>query len=350
MSTLLTIIQPLLSERLNLSHKKFLIQVIQSILLAWSVNILKLACEIPGNANVWSVIRRLERFLLIKITGFDKLASVILSALKYRGPYVLTMDGTSWRLGKRKYYILAVGICFDGISLPICLRYLPGNTSANFTQEIELMEHVVSVLKIENIKSLVADREFGNTNFIRWLKMMHINFCIRLKGNFYITGPDRKNSRTLNSVFQYLKVGQVAVLRRAYLIRKGVMVRIYCKRVRHPNTEDSLLILASPKGFDCTERLYRLRWSIETAFRGWKTAGFNLEQTHLDGARFENMLALMSIAYAVAFIDGLVKIESIPIPVVKKNGRKRFSILRYGLTDCIHRFWSNVKFTTIESS
>ena len=111
-----------------------------------------------------------------------------------------------------------------------------------------------------------------------------------------------------------------------------------------------MLILASPKGFDCTERLYRLRWSIETAFRGWKTAGFNLEQTHLDGARFENMLALMSIAYAVAFIDGLVKIESIPIPVVKKNGRKRFSILRYGLTDCIHRFWSNVKFTTIESS
>lgn len=350
MSTLLTILQPFLSERINLSHRKFLIRAVQSMLLAWSVNILKLACEMPGEATVESAVRRFERFLLIKIINFDKLASVIVSALNHSGPYILTMDGTSWRLGKRKYYILAVGICFDGISLPICMRSLPGKTSTCFTEEIELMEHVVSVLRIENIRCLVADREFGNTNFIRWLKFMHINFCIRLKGSFYVTGPDRRNSRTLNSVFQSLRVGQTAVMRRAYLIRKGVMVRIYCKRVRHRNSEDSLLILASPKGFDCTARLYRMRWSIETAFRGWKTAGFNLEQTHLDMERFENMLALMSVAYAVAFIDGLIKIASTPIPLIKKNGRKRASILRYGLTDCIHRFWANVNFTPPESS
>lgn len=345
MSTLLTLLQPLLSERINLSHRKFLVQVIQAILLAWSVNIIKLACEIPSHATVNSVVRRIERLLLIKFIRIDRLSSTIVSALKQKGPYVLTMDGTSWRLGKRRYYILAVGICFDGISLPICFRSLPGNTSSCFIDEIELMEHVISVLRTESIKCLVADREFGNTNFIRWLKSMHINFCIRLKGNFYVTGPDRKNSRTLNEVFQPLRIGQTAVLRRAYLIRKGVLVRIYCKRVRHRNAEDSLLILASPKGFDCTSRLYRLRWSIETAFRGWKTAGFNLEQTHLDEDRFENMLVLMSIAYAAAFIDGWVKITSIPIPIMKKNGRKRLSILRYGLTDSIHRFWANVNFT-----
>lgn len=45
-----------------------------------------------------------------------------------------------------------------------------------------------------------------------------------------VIGSDSK-SMVINaiSVFQYSKVGQVAVLRQAYLIRKGVMVRIYCK-------------------------------------------------------------------------------------------------------------------------
>lgn len=52
--------------------------------------------------------------------------------------------------------------------------------------------------------------------------------------------------------------------------------------------------------------MYRLRWQIETAFRTMKSAGFNMEETHLttDG-RFQNMLAIVLIAYACAFIDGL---------------------------------------------
>lgn len=350
MCTLLTILQALLPAKINLSHKKFLVAVLQSMLVAWSVNIIKLACEIKSEASLPSVVRRIERFLLVKLFSSDHLASAIIASLRHPGPYLLTMDGTSWRLGKRRYYVLAVGICFDGISLPIAFKSLPGHTSTRFTEEIELMEHVLSVLGLSKIKCVVADREFGNANLIRWFKTMHINFCFRLKSNIYVTGIDRKHSRTLGSMFASLRHGEVSVMRRAYLIRSGIMVRIYCKRIRPRNMEDSLLILASPKGFDCTSRLYRQRWTIETAFRGWKTAGFNIEDTHLDNARFENMLALMSVAYAVAFIDGLVKSMATPIPIMKKNGRKRESILRYGITDCLHRFWANVNLNMDDGS
>lgn len=350
MCTLLTILQPLLPSKINLSHKKFLLSVLQAMLLAWSVNIVKMACEIESKALLPSIIRRLERFLLIRIFSSDHLASAIVANLRTPGPYVLTMDGTSWRLGKRRYYVLAVGICFDGISLPIAYKSLPGNTSTRFTEEIELMEHVLSVLGLSKIRCVVADREFGNANFIRWFKAMHINFCFRMKSNIYITGPDRKHPKRLGSMFASLRPGEVAVLRRAYLIRSGIMVRIYCKRVRQRNMEDSLLFLASPKDFDCTCRLYRQRWTIETAFRGWKTAGGNIEDTHLDSVSFENMLALMSVAYAVAFIDGLVKAMVSPIPIMKKNRRKRESILRYGITESLHRFWSNVNFIMPDGS
>lgn len=89
--------------------------------------------------------------------------------------------------------------------------------------------------------------------------------------------------------------------------------------------------------------MYRLRWQIETAFRAMKSAGFNMEETHLptDG-RFQNMLAIVLIAYACAFIDGLVKSKELPIPIMKKSGRRRFSIFSWGLDFVIADIWEGI--------
>ena len=69
---------------------------------------------------------------------------------------------------------------------------------------------------------------------------------------------------------------------------------------------DSISFPSSCRGLLLHIKMYRLRWQIETAFRTMKSAGFNMEETHLttDG-RFQNMLAIVLIAYACAFIDGL---------------------------------------------
>ncbi len=60
---------------------------------------------------------------------------------------------------------------------------------------------------------------------------------------------------------------------------------------------------------DYTGVLYRKRWTLETAFRALRSAGFNMEETHLGEKRFENMLTLLMIAFAAVFIDGLSKLS-----------------------------------------
>lgn len=55
------------------------------------------------------------------------------------------------------------------------------------------------------------------------------------------------------------------------------------------------------------------------------------------------MLVLLMIAFAAAFIDGLVKIESLPIPMMKSRNVQRISIFRYGYVSLLHDFWANVK-------
>lgn len=75
-----------------------------------------------------------------------------------------------------------------------------------------------------------------------------------------------------------------------------------------------------------------------------------MEDTHLGEKRFENMLALLMIAFAAAFIDGLVKIESLPIPMMKNRNMRRMSIFRYGYVNLSHDFWSNVKNETAKTT
>lgn len=343
MDTLLTILKPICQSGMNLSLRKCLVSVLQAMIVSWSVNILKLASEFTSSASVMSVVRRIERFLLRGLIKQHEAARSILDALPVSGRFILSMDGTSWQLGKFKYYVLAVGICFNGISLPICFTFLPGHDITSFVEEIGIMERVVSLVGRERIGCLLADREFGNSNFIKWLQINHIRYCLRLRENLYLRKEGEKKGRKLRDVLASLKLGESVVLHDVWLMRKNTRVRIYATRRMGRDGEESLIILASPLECDYTETLYRKRWSLETAFRGLKTAGFNMEDTHLNATRFQNMLTLLMIAFAAAFIEGLVKIESLPIPLMKNRNVQRMSIFRYGYVNLLHDLWANVK-------
>lgn len=124
-----------------------------------------------------------------------------------------------------------------------------------------------------------------------------------------------------------LRLGESIVLHDVWLMRRNTGVRIYATRRSGRGGEESLIILASPLECDYTETLYRKRWTLETDFRGrLKSAGFNMEETHLNQTRFENMLVLLMIAFGAAFIEGLAKIESLPIPLMKNWNIRRISI------------------------
>lgn len=343
MDILLTILKPVLPMGMNLSLKKCLLSILQAMIISWSVNILKIASEFMTTTTVASSFRRIQRFLLQRVIKQHEAAKSIVDALPVMGRFILSMDATAWQIGKKKYYVLAVGICFDGIALPICFAFLPGYEITSFVEEIEIMERVVSMLGSGRIECLLADREFGNSRFIKWLRINKIKYCIRLRENLYMRKEGDKKGRMLRDVLSSLRVGEHIVLKHVYLTRGNNKVRIYATRRMGRGGEESLIILASPVEYDCTETLYRKRWTLETAFRGLKTAGFNMEDSHLNDRRFENMLTLLMIAFASAFLEGLLKVEELPIPMKKKEHVKRISIFRYGYVSLLQNFWANVK-------
>lgn len=346
MDTLLTILKPVLPTGMNLSLRKCIVTMLQAMIITWSVNILKLASEYVSKATVPSVVRRIERLLKRRLIRRHEAARSIIDSLPDNGRFILSMDGTSWKLGGFKYYVLAVGICFNGVSLPICFLFLPNADITSFVEEIRIMESVVSIVGRQRIECLLADREFGNANFIKWLQLNNIRYCLRLRENLYIRKDGEKNGRKLRDVLSSLRLGDSVVLKDVYIVRKNTRVRIYAVRREGRNNEESLIILASPIECDYTETLYRKRWTLETAFRGLKSAGFNMEDTHLGQERFDNMLTLLMIAFAAVFLEGLLKVQTLPIPLIRNKEVQRISIFRYGYVNLLHDFWTNVKNTS----
>lgn len=333
MDILLTILREIVPSDFQLSHFKCLEMVIKSILITLRINLMELARVMSPSCQPMSSLRRIQRLLALKLFSCTTIGRILLKLIPdIPDRVILTMDRTTWELGTRVYNILAVGICFDGISLPIYFTTYDKDGATSFTEHIEFMEHVLDIVPANRIRCLVADREFGNGNFIKWLTIRHISYCLRLRGNFYVRKSGEAKARKLSSILTSLPKGGCVVLANAYIIKKNNKVRIYAVRRAERDGQESLLILATPVESDFTDYIYRLRWQIEMSFRAMKTAGFNMEDTHLpiDG-HFQNMLKLVFIAFACAFYDGLVRSSSKTIPTMKSNGRKRFSIFSLGL-------------------
>lgn len=76
--------------------------------------------------------------------------------------------------------------------------------------------------------------------------------------------------------------------------------------------------------------LYAKRWTIETMFKSFKSAGFNFEATHQQNLeRLYKMMILLAISYAWAIKIGEIKNEIQPIKI-KTNKKSEFSIFSYG--------------------
>ena len=78
----------------------------------------------------------------------------------------------------------------------------------------------------------------------------------------------------------------------------------------------------------------KLRWHIETLNRCLKTAGFNLEDTHLTHLeRIERLLAMVCIAVVWAYLVGDHRDQCVKPIRILKNGHRAMSVVRYGLME-----------------
>jgi hypothetical protein len=75
-------------------------------------------------------------------------------------PWVLSLDRTTWELGKHYYNILTVGIVHEGVAIPLLWWMLEKKGNSNSDERMRFLEEMLKIFPDAQIRCLCADREF----------------------------------------------------------------------------------------------------------------------------------------------------------------------------------------------
>jgi len=300
------------------------IDIVFGMIELGSVKHKKLALGIQG-LTVLSNVRTVERFFANNTIHSEDLGFVIYDLLRLHqhGKLSLILDRTIWEYGTTCHNIFVITVVLGKTAIPITIDMLNKKGSSNFAERKKLMEEAISLIGINNIEVVLADREFIGDEWLYYLHTKIMPYIIRIKNNMYVefNGTRIQVSALMDSVSIHE--------------RREVKVKIGDLDLRLAATRSSdgeLVIVIAPRYFrGGLLKKYRVRWLIELFFRSIKSKGFNLEETHMtDPNKVKLLMAIIAVATALVVKTGIFRNQIKKIEV-KKHGRAAYSIFTYGL-------------------
>lgn len=305
-----------------------------SLISESTVNLQKLALSGFAAVKPDSVCKRFSRLLVWIATAKIDFGTLILKLAQptEAREFILCMDRTNWKYGRRHINFLVVSLYVNGVGYPIAWGLLPKRTkrgNSDASHRIALMKKVLKKIKPAQIRCLLMDREFIGQKWLKWLNEQQIPYIARIKGNALV-------NENL-SVKRYRKTLSRKRLMRARVNIYGQAVYLSHKRIsgKSRRSED-LFIISNQIQSECMLELYAKRWSIEQMFSHWKKRGFDFESTHITNPkRLMGLISLLALAYVIVHQWGS-RLNHKQAIKKKKHGSLAKSIFRYGLDHFRH--------------
>lgn len=313
---------------MNAARLNFVAGFIIALLKTGTVNLKKVALAFPGEAEKESKYKRMQRFFAIYPLDLDMVARLITELIPNKlEQWIISIDRTNWKFGKRNINILTMGIVYKGIAFPILWICLKKRGNSNTKERVTITKRFINLFGINKILCIVADREFIGNTWFKCLLDAGIKFRIRIKENNLVTNS-RNIQVPVKRLFRQLKVGRYKVLEGKRNVMGHNLYVIGSKLIT-----GEYMILITDSDPETAIEDYKKRWGIETLFGCLKTRGFNFESTHLtELKRIEKLVALLAIAFTWCHIIGEWKNSQKEI-TLKKHGRKAISLFRYGFDE-----------------
>lgn len=310
----------------NRARIKFLARFLIALFAAKTVNLSHIATFFVGRAATDSHYKRIKRFLRFFEISERETAQLVIRLMKLEQPFVITIDRTQWQLGKRWVNVLMLAIVSErGVAVPLLWTVFSKKGCSSDRERQAIFEKYLTIFSAESIKFVTADREFASSEWLQFVNLRRIGFCLRIKANTQI--PDKRGKlMKARRLLLRGKIGEAVNCRRKRQLW-NVPVRLSGRRKA---CGDNVIVVSSE---DVSELLssYRLRWQIETLFGCLKSRGFCLEATHLtDTERVSRLLCLLGLGFCWAILSGELATARKPLKR-KKHGRLEKSVFRAGV-------------------
>jgi hypothetical protein len=328
---LISILTQTLAGKMNLARIKFFSLFICALCKVQNVCFEKLAPAFESEAQTGSSLRRIQRFMANYALDTDLIARLIFNLLPHKPPYCLALDRTNWKFGQTNINVLTLAITCQGIAYPLLILMLDKRGNSDTPERISLINKYVKLFGHQTIDCLVADREFVGEHWIAYLNRRKIRYYIRIRENFYIDDPRKGKKIKASIMFADLKCGQQRCLKRIYRVN-GQLCYLSASKVKDKEGKPELQVIISFNQPQFAQDCYKERWQIECCFKGLKSSGFNIENTHLtDLERIEKLFSIVMLAFTWAYVVGVFVNNNIKPIRILNHRKKAKSLLKYGL-------------------
>lgn len=307
---------------MNVARKKFISSFLLGLLDSRKVQFKEIALHIESDAKLESIERNIQSFFKDFIFDYDKVCLLLLMFLP-KGKLDLSIDRTEWDFGKYQCNILMIIAKYGAVGIPLRWKLLdnkPGNS--NWFDRCQLLERLISVIGKERINIIIGDREFIGIDWIKYLKINEIDYCMRVPKSHLVTLRD-------GNIFS---VEELLVSKGERYFHDCMVDGVWGNSMIKILPKGDFLFLIGSLPAKELGRTYRKRWSIEVLFQSFKKRGFDLESTHLKSSeKLSKLLVFVSIAVAICTRVGEFHHQKVQKIKTKAHGYMANSFFRKGL-------------------
>jgi hypothetical protein len=254
-------------------------------------------------------------------------------------PIILAIDRTSWR----KYNLLGVSWIIHGRAIPINWQLLDKLGCSNLDDQQSVIQPITCLLPAYSFV-LLGDREFCSKSLATWLLEVDWGYCLRLKKTTYV----RLENDELVRLHQLAAHPGISIFLQGINLSKNSHKFPFNLAVHHPKEhhgmpiEEGWFLLTTFSDLRTTVQTYAARFQLEEMFRDYKSYGFNLELTQLNGSRFDAWFLLLTLVYSVMAFTGVCTTEAERKYLVRTNNTKRqyarSSVVTLGKVSLFYKF------------
>ena len=330
-TTLISVLQGHFRGELNLARVKLISLFITALCKVKTINYDRIASGFDAKANKDSSYRRIQRFM----AGYDfpmkVVSTLIFSLLPEKTGLTLVMDRTNWKFGTKNINILMLGVCYKNVAYPLMFKMLDKRGNSSTGERKELIDKYIKWFGKETINCLLADREFVGEKWINYLNGKHVRYHIRIRNNFKVYSYQKQEDIPVSWLFNSLRLGEMYHYPKIVRMHGQDCYVSGCKTIDREGKFEFLIVVSYNKPGESLET-YARRWQVETLFRGLKTSGFNMEDTHVTELdRLEKLFSLAIIAFVWCYRIGDYIDEVIGKIKIKTHGRRAVSVFKHGL-------------------
>lgn len=311
-------------------HGKVLAWLLVAIYLGKDVCLERLGLHLPRKAKPESIGQQFRRWLKNKAIDprliYDPVARNVVCSMRCRRLRV-QIDRVQI---KGRQNVLMLSVFYRKRAIPLAWICLSHRGNSQYSHWVELLDYLASLLEANMSVIILADREFGSVERLRYVAKKGWYYAIRLKGNveFYDSQWGHPfDWLTLNAVAPAAGT-QYALLDIA--ITKGAFYPTHLACAWAVGSNEPWFIATNLPAPIQALKEYHRRFGCEELFSDLKKRGFNWENSMIrDAARFSRLiLALALLTVFLAQLGRRLRLLRYDLEITSPSHRQRMSLFQ----------------------